>query len=175
MEITIKRNIAEELACYKIRVKLTSKGIRVGIVTLALFVLSIVVCQNDYGITDTSLMIYLFLQIILLAFALLIFKNMYVNRKQYKTFSKSALVDYASLETYSTTTIDDKYLTYESARKYYKLSWSSLTLYQLYDGNLILMINSILNSFVIRPTELSPAEFSNLIIFASKNLKFKKR
>jgi hypothetical protein len=175
MQITINRNISQELHCFKIRINLLSKSLRAAIIFFVAGILVITTCQNDFGVTDTSLIIYLFLEMVLFIFSFFIFRQLYRNYKQYKTFSKSALTDYGALETYSTVSIDDKYFCYESVNKYYKFSWPSLYMYQLYKGNLIIMTESATNSFVIKPGELTLTEFNELFAFVSKNLKFKKK
>jgi len=175
MQITIKRNIVQEFDCFKIKIKLLSKGLKVAIILLVAGILSVIICQNDFGITDTSSIIYLALEIIFFSISFIIFKRIYDYKKLYKTSSKSALEEYGNIETYATLAIDDKYLTYESLKKYYKLSWSSLTTYQLYNGNLVIMIDSYINAFIIKPDELSVAEFNELFLFVSKNLKLRKK
>ena len=176
MQITIKRNITQELECFKIRVDLITGSIKVATVLFIAAVVTIIVCRNDDGVTDTSMDIYLILEVILFMVSFMIFKNVYKNKKAYKTFFKSASQDYGAIETYSTIAIDDDYFIFESLRKYYKLSWSSLSMYKLYKGNLVLMIDSgYINSFIIRPHELTTNEFQELIVFAGKKLKYRNR
>jgi hypothetical protein len=163
MQITIKRNITQELECFKIKINLMTKGIRVAGLLFIIGVIIIVVCRNDVGVTDTSMMIYLFFELILFMTSFLIFKNLYTKNKIYKAFFKSAPLEYGNLETYSTVTIDEDYFVFESLRKYYKLSWSSLSMYQLYKGNLVLIIDNYNNSFIIRPNELMSSEFNALV------------
>lgn len=174
MKITIKRNIAQELECFKIRIDLITRSIKVAIVIFIAGVATIVVCRNDAGVTDTSMTVYLVLEIILFMVSFMIFKNVYKNKKAYRTFFKSAFHDYGAVETYSTITIDEDCFIFESLRKYYKFSWSSLSLYQFYRGDLIIMIDALTNSFVIKSQELSVSEFNELFLFVSKNLTFKK-
>jgi len=173
MQIIIKRNIVQELECFKIRIDLVTKSVKVAIVLFIAGVLAIIVCRNDVGVTDTSMDIYLILEIILFMVSYSIFKNVYKNKKSYKTFLKSATQDYGGIEIYSTITIDEDYFIFESLRKYYKLSWSSLSMYQLYKGNLVLMIDNYNNSFIIRPSELTRSDFNTLIFQAGKKLKLR--
>lgn len=175
MQITIKRNINQEFDCFKLKVKLLSKGLRVAVISFIIGVLVIIICQNDFGITDTSSIMYLVLEMIFFTLSFFIFKRIYGYDKLYKTSLKSALAEYGNVETYATLTLDDNYLIYESLKRYSKLSWTSLTTYQLYKGNLIIMIDSYLNAFIIKPNELSSAEFNELFLFVSKNLKLRKK
>lgn len=175
MQITIKRNITQEFDCFQIRIKLLSKGLRLGIILLIAGILSIIICQNDFGVTDTSLIMYLVLEMIFFLISIFILKRIYSYNQLYKKSRKSALTEYGHIETYSTLTMDDKYLTYESLKRYYKLSWTSLTTYQLYKGSLVIMIDSYLNAFIVKPDELSSTEFNELFLFVSKNLKLRKK
>jgi hypothetical protein len=176
MNTTIKRTLIEELDCFKIKIKLISKGIRVGIVLFLLGVLAIVVCQNDFGITENSLLCYLALEIFLFTFSFFIFKRIYNYRVLYKSFSKSALEEYDNIETYSTVHMDDFYFTYESKRKYYKFSWSSFVKYDFKDGNLVLMVNeSYTLAFIVKRTELTPEEFRELFSLISEKIPLKKK
>jgi hypothetical protein len=176
MNITIKRTIVEELDCFKIKIKLMSKAIRLGIVLFLLGILTIIVCQNDFGITENSVACYLILEIFLFAFSFVIFKRVYDYRTLYKTFSKSALNEYNNLETYSTVHMDDSYFTYESKRKYYKFSWSSFVKYDFKNENLLLMVNeSYTLAFIVKPTELTSEEFRELHSLISKMIPLKKK
>jgi len=175
MEIIIKRNIAQELECFKIKTELLTRNIRAAIVFFIFGVVAIIICQQDFGVTETSLLVYTILEFIFFIFSYLIFKAAYNYKKSYKTFYKTAIKDYADIETYSTVTINDEYFCYESPNKYYKLSWRSLAMYRLYNGNLVLIMDSYVTSFIIRPQDLSPSEFQELYMFASKNLKLRKK
>lgn len=175
MDIIIQRNIAQELDRFKLKTKLLTKGMRAGIIFLIAGIAIIFICQNDFGVTDTSLMIYLSLEVLVFMIAYVILKRVYDYKKLFIEFAKTAIKDYGDIEIYSTVTIDNEYFTYKSLRKYYKLSWSSLAMYQLYEGNLVLMMDSYTSAFVINPNELSPADFNELYSFATKNLKLRKR
>jgi hypothetical protein len=175
MNITIKRNIVEELACFKIKIKLMSKVIRLGIILFLLGVCAIIICQNDFGVTENSLVCYLILEMALFTFSFLVFKRVYDYRTLYKTFSKSALKEYQNHETYSTIYLDDSYFTYESKRKYYKFSWSSFVKYDFKNENLVLMVNESYSlAFIIKQTELTPEEFHELRSLILKTIPFKK-
>ena len=130
-------------------------------------------CRSDFGVTDKSMTVYIFSELMFFIFSFSIFKMAYKNKNTYKDFSKSAIKDYGAFETYSTIIIDENYFIYESLRKYYKLSWSSLSMYQLYKGNLVLMIDNYNNSFIIRPSELTRSDFNTLIFQAGKKLKLR--
>jgi len=175
MNITIKRNIAQELDCFKIKQKLLLKPVKPAIVLLIIDIVLIWVCQNDFGVTQTSIGCYVFFEIFLLVIAYSFLKAAYQRQKIYKDFSKTALQQYAAIETYSTISIDDDYFIYESVRKYYKLSWSSLGMYQLYNNNLVLMIDNYNNSFIIKPDEISREDYQELHSIASKKLKLRKK
>jgi len=175
MEITIKRNIAEALDCNKIKLKLLSKPVKPAIVCLLLGIGLILLCQNDLGVTQTSLYCYIFFEMMLFMISFVFLKAAYLRQKTYKDFSKTALQKYSPTEAFSITTIDDDYFIYESKTKYYKLSWPALYMYQLYNGSLVLMIDSYNNSFIIKPHEVSPEEFKELYDFVSKRLKLRKR
>jgi hypothetical protein len=175
MQITIKRNIAQELECFKIKTDLLTRNIRAAIVFFIFGVVAIIVCQQDFGVTDTSLFVYCLLEFMFFVVSYGIFKAAYNYKKSYKTFYETAVKDYADIETYSTVTINDEYFCYESLNKYYKLSWRSLAMYRLYNGNLVLIMDSYITAFIIRPQDLSPSEFQELYMFASKNLKLRKK
>jgi hypothetical protein len=175
MDITIKRNIHQELECFKIKTDLLTRNIRAAIVFFVFGVVTIVICQCDFGVTESSLLMYLILEFIFFVVSYIIIKTAYNHKKTYKTFYKSAVKDYADIETYSTVTINDEYFCYESLNKYYKLSWRSLAMYRLYNGNLVLIMDSYVTAFVIRPQDLAPNDFQELYLFASKNLKLRKK
>ena len=137
MQITIKRKIAQELECFKIKTDLLTRNIRAAIVFFIFGVVTIVICRYDFGVTENSLLIYLILEFMFFVVSYGIFKTAYNHKKNYKTFYKTAIKEYADIETYSTVTINDEYFCYESLNKYYKLSWRSLAMYRLYNGNLV--------------------------------------
>jgi hypothetical protein len=175
MQITIKRNIAQELECFKIKTELITKIVRLATIFLFVGIGLIITCRSDFGVTDTSMFVYTFSELMFFILSFSLFKIVYRNKKVYKDFSKSAIKDYANNETYSTVTINDEYFCYESLNKYYKLSWRSLAMYSLYKGNLVLIMDSYNTSFIIRPKDLNPNDFQELYLFASKNLKLRKK
>jgi len=175
MMITINRNIEQELDCLKLRTKLLSKTIKLAIALLAFAIFLIFICQNDTGVTPTSILMYCCFEILLLISSYAIFKNIYKRKKLLKTSSISALQKYATDEIYSTLIIDATFFIFESKKKYYKLSWPSFARYQINDGNFALMMNESYGSaFIIKRSELTSAEFSELHDYVSKNVPYKK-
>jgi len=171
MEIVIKRSIQNELDCFKTKIKLMAKSLRFAIVTCILGILAIMMCQNDFGVTESSLLCYVVLEFIFFSVSYIVFKRIYLQRKAYKDFSKTALTDYGHLETYSTLTIDNSFFVYESQRKYYKYSWSSFLKFERKDGLIILFIADGYNTaFIIRQSELSVEQFNDLYYTVSQNI-----
>jgi hypothetical protein len=182
MDITIKRNIVQELDCSNIKIKLMSKGIKAAMICLFLGIGLIIVCRNDIGVTVYSTYCYFLFEIFLFSISFMILKRMYNYRKIYKTFAKSALTDYGNIDVYSTINIDDSFFTFQSLRTYYKLSWSSFVKYELNikyelkDENIILLIDGTYNTgFIIKRNELSPAEFGELVKFIAQKIPISKK
>ena len=173
MNITINRNINEALECYKIQVKIHTKASLIsGGLFFLLGVICIIICQNDFGVTDTSLFVYLFLECVIFIFSYLIFKGLYKTRKTYRDFLVTAASKHEDNDTYSTIILDDAFFSYESKGQFCKLSWNFFKGYKMVNGNFVLHLgNKLDHKYLIRPQELTSNDLFALNTFLFKNLK----
>lgn len=173
MNIVIKRNIDQELLSLKIknkfkfRVQKRAKSLLLlGVGFLAFHYIDYANNRGNWNTADVGM------AVVFLIFGGIILYTYYKYQKIFKDGIERSRKKYAELAVFSTTSITEDNLIYESVKSSIKLSWSSITGFKAEEEYVILMTDAYTTAaFVIMLNEVEPQELNKLYAFLSKNVK----
>jgi hypothetical protein len=167
MEININRGIKEELALSKIKLRLNYKNSTKRI--LILFAIGATV--SLFNVINYNV-INLCIGMLFIGGALMLYYETYIGISNPLNLSKTEIENYkVNIESISIK-IDDSFIVYETLKSCIRMKWSAIKNYKLYENNLfILPGKEYKTSFVIKKSELSEVEFTELCSFLSQNYK----